>query len=145
MGKIFVFGDSITYGKWDELGGWVSRLRMHVDKKYNMHDAANIKVYNLGIPGETSSHLAERIDKELSLRDLQDSKGNNVVIIAIGINDSNPDNWMAGKQTNPDVFNKNLISLALTCKKFGAKVCFVGLTPVNEPELQDLNKRIPPV
>jgi|SRR3989338_7460135 len=145
MGKIFVFGDSITYGKWDELGGWVSRLRMHVDKKYNMHDAANIQVYNLGIPGETSSHLAERIDKELSLRDLQDSKGNNVVIIAIGINDSNPDNWMAGKQTNPDVFNKNLISLALTCKKFGAKVCFVGLTPVNEPELQDLNKRIPPV
>jgi len=27
MVNILVFGDSITYGAWDEEGGWVQRLR----------------------------------------------------------------------------------------------------------------------
>ena len=27
MQKIFIFGDSIAYGAWDPVGGWVERLR----------------------------------------------------------------------------------------------------------------------
>jgi hypothetical protein len=26
MADIYVFGDSIAYGKWDEQGGWTDRL-----------------------------------------------------------------------------------------------------------------------
>ena len=48
--NILVFGDSIAYGKWDEQGGWVQRLRKYIDKKYNLIDEPKSwLVYNLGI------------------------------------------------------------------------------------------------
>ena len=33
MGRILIFGDSITYGAWDKEGGWVQRLRKFLDER----------------------------------------------------------------------------------------------------------------
>ena len=65
MDKILVFGDSIAYGKWDNHGGWVARLREYVDKKFNIGKGGNVQVYNLGIPGEVAVRMVDRVKQEL--------------------------------------------------------------------------------
>ena len=53
MTLILVFGTSSTYGCWDEEGGWVQRLRKHLDKKQLTDKDSDLYylVYNLGISG----------------------------------------------------------------------------------------------
>ena len=63
MFSILAFGDSITYG----LGatryiGWAEQL-----KKYFQTEEYNY-LYNLGIPGDTSADLLERIEIEANAR-----------------------------------------------------------------------------
>ena len=63
--RICVFGASVTKGAWDtEMGGWVNRLRLDLEdfkkRKYS--------VYNLGISGDTTESLLERIDSECKAR-----------------------------------------------------------------------------
>lgn len=128
--NILVFGDSIAYGKWDEHGGWVQRLREYVDAKYNLIDEPKSwLVYNLGIPGDLAVRLPERLEIELSQRKTIEEA---IVVFAIGINDSCVNNWMSGKQTLEIEF-KQAIHKSIECaKQHGCKVYGIGLTPVNE-------------
>ena len=128
--KILVFGDSISYGKWDREGGWVARLRRYVDKKYNLKGENNFQVYNLGIPGELAIELPERVKSELKIR-LVDPEDKVLVIYATGINDSCPNNWRKGKQTSEVDFNKALEELIKLAKDSNCEVVFIGLTPTN--------------
>lgn len=75
--SICIFGDSITWGANDlEKGGWVERLKIYILEKYD------VSVYNLGISGDTTHEVLQRIGVELKAPDPQ------VVVFAIGINDS---------------------------------------------------------
>src|SRR3972149_6113032 len=103
LDKIFVFGDSISYGKWDVEGGWVARVRRYIDEKYNIKDRANLQVCNLGIPGEVAVRMVDRVEEELAFRHV-DPEDDILVIFAIGINDSCPNNWMTEKQTSEKDF-----------------------------------------
>jgi len=138
MAKILVFGDSIAYGKWDEGGGWVQRLRSHIDVKYNVTHNKNIQVYNLSIPGEITTRLCTRIRGEMDMRiPLADTKDNNLVIIAVGINDTNAQNWISGKQTPLTDFKQNLNQLiSLTSNKY-SRCVVMGLTPIHEPTYEE--------
>ncbi|MGB4966386.1 MAG: GDSL-type esterase/lipase family protein [Microgenomates group bacterium] len=128
--NILVFGDSIAYGKWDEQGGWVQRLRKYIDKKYNLIDEPKSwLVYNLGIPGDLAVRLPERLTIELSQRFFNEET---LVIFAIGINDSCANNWMSGKLTPDDEFKTAIQQSITIAKQYNCKVCGIGLTPINE-------------
>lgn len=136
MGKIVVFGDSISYGKWDSEGGWVARLRKYVDETYNIGKGGNVQVYNMGIPGEVSTRMLVRVELELRMRIEQEE--NNLVIFAIGTNDSCPNNWMTKEQTPPEAFKQAIISMVTIAQKQNCKVACVGLIPVNPAKSKGL-------
>lgn len=85
--NILFFGDSITWGAWDEDGGWVNRIKKIVDKKIissnfeYYHD-----IYNVGISGENTNDLLERFDNETLSR--VDGDNQTIFVFAIGVNDS---------------------------------------------------------
>lgn len=139
MSKILAFGDSITYGKWDSLGGWAERLRTYVDKKYNRGaNIENKQVYNLGIPGEVSVRMAERFEVELDMRITKSEiDPENIIIIAIGANDANPVNWMTQKQTSENNFKQALVSMIGNARKLKTQIFLVGLAPLNVSQLYE--------
>ena len=137
LDKIFVFGDSIAYGKWDREGGWVARVRRYIDEKYNLASENNFQVYNLGVPGELAIELPERVKSELAIR-LVDSEDEVLVIFATGIKDSCPNNWRKGKQTPERDFKKALERLIKLSTDFNCEAVFIGLTPVNPQKSKGL-------
>jgi lysophospholipase L1-like esterase len=136
MDKILVFGDSIAYGKWDSNGGWVALLRNHIDATYNIDKPGNSQVFNLGIPGEVLPRLAERFETELKMRIFPDEK--NLVIIACGINDSCPNNWMTEKQTDMEEFKAAYEKIIKTARAHSCEIVSIGLTPVNAEKSKGL-------
>lgn len=117
------------YGKWDIEGGWVSRLRKHIDVKYNIGHNGNIQVYHLGFPGEVAGRMLERFEVELKMRIFPEEK--NLVIIAIGVNDSCVNNWLTGMQTPEHKFKESLGEMIQIAIKYNCHVVCIGLTPVN--------------
>lgn len=129
MDKILVFGDSISYGKWDGGGGWVARLREYIDKNYNLGKNGNFLVYNLGVPGELMIGLEKRFINELDSRVKPEEK--RLVVFAIGVNDSCPNNVYAGKQTPPEEFKVSLKKMVSHALEVDCQVICIGLLPVN--------------
>lgn len=127
MDKILIFGDSIAYGKWDSKGGWVARLRSYIDETYNLGKSGNTQVFNLGIPGEIVPRLADRFLEELDMRIFPEEK--NLVIIACGINDSCPNNWMSEEQTNVEVFRNKYSQMIQQARDRKCEILCIGLTP----------------
>lgn len=124
--KIIVFGDSITYGQRDlEMGGWVNRLKLAL-----AHDSSitSCHVFNMGISGQSTTEILERMERECKGRVLDDA--NNIIVIAAGINDTQ---IIGGEIVNDeDAFSKNVRALIETAKNLTDKVIYLGLTPVDE-------------
>lgn len=127
MEKIInVFGSSIAWGACDnEQGGWVNRLRNYLAKE----DEKYCEVYNLGISGDTSSGLLKRFQVENEVRKP------NVILIAIGLNDSRYINSPNNPETPLPKFASNLAELIAQAKKFTQEIIFVGLTKIDETKL----------
>jgi lysophospholipase L1-like esterase len=120
MNRIGVWGDSITWGASDrELGGWVNRLRLSIENSYE--DGPS--VYNLGISGDKVSGVLKRFDIEYEARRPE------LVILAIGINDSPHDSYPEG--TPLDEFEKRFNELVSKIQAVAAKLIVVGLTNVD--------------
>ncbi len=118
--NICVFGDSIVFGRIDpKNGGWVNRLKVHVEKQKLFN-----KVFNLGIPGDTTETLLKRIENELQVRK------HDIVIIQIGFNDSAKVDGKKNVQLN--LYKKNLQEIIRICKKFTDKIIFVGFNDCDE-------------
>lgn len=118
---ICLFGDSITWGAWDpEHGGWGGRLRSYFEANND------IKVYNCGVTGETTADLLKRFEVECIARKPQ------ILILAIGINDSRYINTNDNIETPLDEFQNNFQDLLEKAKKHTNKIIVLGLTKVNE-------------
>ncbi len=128
--KIVVFGDSIAYGKWDSDGGWVAQLRKYIDEKHNISHGGNYQIFNSSIPGEIAPRLVQRLALEANFRFWPEEK--NFAIIAVGLNDSNPGNWMAGEQTTEVNFKKSISQIIDTFREKNIEILILGLTPVVE-------------
>lgn len=134
--NILVFGDSITYGAWDnEKGGWVNRIRLALENKSEIY----FNIYNLGIPGDTTINLKKRFDNECNQRFNIDDK--TIIIFSIGINDSQ---ITENKRTILiSDFKKNIEELNDKAKQYTSHILFIGLTKVDEtrtkPVLWDNN------
>lgn len=124
--KILVFGDSITYGQRDlEMGGWVNRLKLAL-----AHDSSitSCHVFNMGISGQSTTEILERLARECKGRILDDA--NNIIVIAAGINDTQT---IGGEIVNDeDAFKANVRNLIETARSFTDKVIYLGLTPVDD-------------
>ncbi len=122
--RILVFGDSIAAGVIDyEKGGWVQRLKSFFLKESD----GEVSFYNCAISGDTTEEVLARFKTEAKARIGDDE----VIIFAIGINDSLYDDgqneyWVAPKQ-----FEVNLVKLIELAKKFTNKIVFTSLLPVD--------------
>ncbi|MBN2202895.1 MAG: hypothetical protein JW700_01805 [Candidatus Aenigmarchaeota archaeon] len=126
--RILVFGDSITWGYYDKNGGWVEKLKnLYLDEEL-IHP-----FYNLGVSGNTTEDLVERLEFEV----LQRKKKHDVIIIfQIGLNDSaitveKNDFWV--KKEN---FRENIKEIIGISKNLSKRFIFLGLTPVDEDMTQ---------
>ncbi len=123
MSTICVFGASITWGAVDpEHGGWVGRLKTFLDLERNFE----IDVYNLGVSDDKSTDLLKRFDVECKAREP------NIILISIGINDSQYINDKNNLRTPPEEFKSNIQKLIKIGQAFTSKIVFVGFNPVDE-------------
>lgn len=128
---VCIFGDSIVWGASDSAGGWATRLRVSMFAEFGT------EIYPLGITGNTTDDLLQRFDAEAASREP------NIIIFAIGINDSvfsdDPQNsWVPIAQ-----FEKNILELITRARTHTDKIFFVGLTPVDDAKTKPLPWAIP--
>jgi lysophospholipase L1-like esterase len=124
--NIICFGDSITYG-YQLKQGWPDCLKDLLNKK----DVAN-RVYNLGIPSETTKDLLNRFENELKPR--LSNKRKNIVIFAFGANDSaiiKEDNSYLVPIQDYVLNLKQMINTVLTLNP-DSIVYLLGITKVND-------------
>ncbi|MBI1216387.1 MAG: hypothetical protein GC185_11305 [Alphaproteobacteria bacterium] len=136
MRDLYFFGDSITYGAWDEQGGWVQRIRSSADQAFVAGRAEDTLVYNQGISGDTTIDLLARMEGEMTARFDADREA--VIVFAIGINDAH---YMNDEKRNfielPE-FEANIGKLVGIARKYTQKIAFVGLNPVDENKVNPL-------
>jgi len=130
MAEILIFGDSIAYGAWDREGGWVQRLRKFLDERNLADPNFRCLVYNLGISGNTSADLLERVEFETEQR--LKAGEETIIIYAIGINDSQFVHSKGEHNVPLDEFRENIQKLIELARKYSSKIAFLGLTPVDE-------------
>lgn len=123
--RICIFGDSITWGAVDpENGGWATQLRRYFET--NDYD---ISVYNQGISGDNTDDLLARFEVECKAREPQ------IIIFAIGINDSQNIKSNGVKGVPIDKFQNNLVKLVNQAKNFSKDIAFIGLTKVDQSSI----------
>ena len=113
---VIVFGDSITYGLYDnELNGWVNRIRNKLEKD-------NYFVFNLGIPGQSSIDLKIRFESEIKNR--YNSEDYFIIIYAIGIKDA----LILNEDINyVNIFEENIKYIIDITKKYSKQIYFLSL------------------
>ena len=123
MGKnICIFGDSIAWGAFDtEKGGWAERLKMFFETEFE-----DAEVCNLSISGNITEDVLKRFEPESKVREA------NVLIFAIGINDSQYINSKDNPRTPLEKFKNNLRELIAKSRKFTDEIIFVGFTDIDE-------------
>lgn len=137
MAQIVIFGDSITFGMWDESGGWPVRVNQYYTKRVlesNLEEF--ISVYGMGIPGNTTEDLLTRFEFEMTQRiNLEQVT---TIIFAIGVNDSHFINTHGDHAVALEVFEHNIRRLYELAKKYAQHIAFVGLTMVDESKTHPL-------
>jgi len=120
--RIAIFGDSIVWGAWDtEKQGWVNRLKAQIETQENW-----IQIYNRGISGENTNMLTTHLESECK------ALIPNIIIIAIGINDSYYIRDRKNARVSLSQFKENLKHIQNSAEKFTNQIIFLGLTKVNE-------------
>lgn len=134
---ILVFGDSIVWGAWDSKGGWANRLKNYTDNQAIDNQMENYNtVYPLGVNGDNTDGLLQRFETELNNRLHEDS--NVVVLIAIGINDSQFTLSNNENQVSVPTFKSNLLKMIKATQNKVKHIVLVGLTPVDDSLLNPM-------
>lgn len=136
--NICVFGDSIAWGACDyKHGGWVALLRNYFEERGGMPLGINgaltdVLVYNLGVSGDNTDDLLKRIETECKVREP------NMVVITIGINDSQYVRSERTRRVPLKKFQKNIGNLYKIAKRYSEKIVFIGLTNVDESKTKPI-------
>lgn len=114
---ICIFGDSITWGAFlPTRVAWANLLRNYLETLDKM-----VSVYDLGIDANTTYDLLERFEFEAKARKP------NIIIFAIGINDSAYRKTKDNPVVPKNEFEANLERLIALAREFTNKIFFVGL------------------
>ncbi len=130
--NILVFGDSIVYGAWDdENAGWVNRLRLVLESKNDCY----YNIFNLGIPGDTTTNVKTRFEYECSHR--HNINAQTIIIFSVGINDS----YIVAEKNNVSIsdFKNNILDLINMAKEYTQNILFIGLSKVDESQVNPLS------
>ena len=128
---ILVFGDSIVYGACDyKMGGWVNRLRLYLES----NKENDYVVFNMGIPGNVTSDVLKRFEKEMNVRYCVDD--NQIIILAVGINDTQIINDT--QRVTLEEYKKTVRKLIKKAKKYTDNIIYLGLTRVDEDKVRPL-------
>lgn len=128
MTNCLFFGDSITYGEYDGiLGGWVDFLKRFCHSKYYNENAKEVNLFNLGIGGETTFGLLNRIETELTARI---SPIENLVFLFYGANDLAIKNGEI--VVSKGDYKNNLISAISKIKNKTDKIYLLSIIPISE-------------
>lgn len=138
--NILIFGDSLTFGKWDKEAGWPYRLKKNFNRKHLERYGDDITslsdpnlyqhIYPLGVDGDKTVDLLERIKTEVLARTKRGNK--HMFIFAIGINDSQYNEKSGEFRVPLDQFEDNIRELIKISREFTDRIIFIGLTPVDE-------------
>lgn len=133
--RVTAFGDSIIYGYGDPVnGGWVEQLR-----RQWMGTATGHVLYNLGVRGDTSAHVNQRLEREFLLRGELRNKIPDLMILSVGVNDSARVAKRNGKSiTDYDRFTLEIVNLLDKAQSL-CPVIFVGMVPVDESKMPFLD------
>lgn len=128
--RICIFGDSVVWGACiPRREAWTDLLRNYLDEKFNY----GVELYNLGIDGNTSKDVLQRLDAEAQKRNPD------IIICAVGANDSifRSDNQF---DVSKSVFLQNLSDIFEQAKKHTRHVLFVGLVKGSDRETIPLKR-----
>ena len=133
--RVTAFGDSLIYGYGDPVnGGWVEQLR-----RQWMGKASGHVLYNLGVRGDTTAHVNQRIEREFLLRGELRNKIPDLMILSVGVNDSARVAKREGRSiTSYDRFTLEMVDLLDKAQAL-CPVFFVGMVPVDESKMPFLD------
>jgi lysophospholipase L1-like esterase len=134
--KIVALGDSLVYGFGDpEGGGWVERLR----RSWMSPDSAGHIVYNLGVRGDRTQQVAQRLEIEFRHRGELRNRVPDLIILSVGVNDSARLARTNGRNyTDFAVFESEIAFLLQQAQQL-CPVLFVGMVPVDEAKMPFLD------
>ena len=129
MFGICVFGDSLTFGRGDNInGGWSEKLK----RNFESQDYYNC-LYNLEVCGDTTEDILKRFDVEAKSRIRFKREGDRyIIIISVGLNDSRLVGEDKTSQIEIKKFEENIQELIQKAKMHIDEIVFIGLTPVDE-------------
>ena len=115
--NILAFGDSITFG---------NGATLQESYPAQLQKIAKHKVINAGLPGEDSSHGAQRLKKLL-----EQSTDIDIILLCHGAND-------ILHNKSKSILAKNIQKMIETAQKRGIKVLLIGVVNFNFQDLQTL-------
>lgn len=135
MTRILVFGDSIERGHWDFEGGWVHRLQQDLDEHSWEHDD-EYSIYNLGVAGDTSRDILDRIKDEIVAR--QNSEDMYILLKVSGVNDSEYNLEKGKNSVLPEKYRQNLSKIVDIAKKHANREVVIGGTPIDQSRVDPI-------
>lgn len=125
-----VIGDSITYGIGDfENGGWSAMFKKYIVNQDDTKICNNF-VQVAGFPGATSKDILNKIDSILDT--FKYDEFNNIVILSIGVNDTQ--NFNGNYKVSIDSYKSNIENIIKKITDRGIKLIILGLTRIEIEE-----------
>ena len=107
--RIFLDGDSVTYGYWDEQGGWANRFKVKAMREFMWR----YEVVNLALGNQTLDKLVERLPSQIAPY----GRARNLGVFMIGGADAAIQKGQTEPKLPLPVFKENLQILGeLTCR-----------------------------
>lgn len=121
-----IIGDSITYGIGDfETNGWSAMFKNYIINKDDSK-VCNNYVHIAGFPGATSTDILNKI--ESVLKSFKHEEFKNIVILSIGINDTQEFN--GNQKNNIEKFKENICKITKIIIENNCDLIILGLTRI---------------
>ncbi|MDJ0660277.1 MAG: GDSL-type esterase/lipase family protein [Crocosphaera sp.] len=129
--RIVALGDSLVYGYGDPVGGgWVERLR----RQWMAQEKGHV-LYNLGVRGDRTHQVAERLEGEYRYRGELRNRVPDVIMLSVGVNDSARLRRPNGRLfTEFETYQQEIENLLDKAQQL-CPVYFVGMVPVDEEKM----------
>ena len=125
-----VIGDSITYGIGDfESGGWSAMLKNYIVNKDDSK-VCNNYVHVAGFPGATSTDILNKV--EYIFNSFKHEVFNNIVILSIGVNDTQEFN--GNNKNSIEQYKSNIENISKYIMQQDATLIVLGLTRIESDE-----------
>jgi lysophospholipase L1-like esterase len=136
MVRVLNFGASISSGFWDPEGGWFHYLKEDFHRK--ALEDEKFQCYNLGVSGQDSSEIVDRMEDEIEARNHRKDR-DFIILINAGGNDTLYMNEKDEMRVPLEEFKENLRKMIDTAKDYaGEKVFFIASSPVKYEILDPL-------